>query len=167
LRPDLRLLDLRGNVDTRLRKLREGNFEAIVLALAGLRRLGLRGPEESVLPPELFLPACGQGALGLEYVEARRDLASLLAFMEHRPTRLRVEAERSFLRALGGNCQTPIAAHASLAEEGKLLLDGLVASPDGSCVIRRRIWGDPAEAARLGRELAEQILAAGGRETLI
>ncbi|MDR2051593.1 MAG: hydroxymethylbilane synthase [Deltaproteobacteria bacterium] len=166
LRPDLRLLDLRGNVDTRLRRLREGDFEAVVLALAGLRRLGLRGPRESVLPPEIFLPACGQGALGLEYMEEREDLAELLAFMEHRPTRRRVEAERAFLRVLGGNCQTPIAAHTSFPQEGTLLLDGLVASADGVRVIRGSVSGRAAEAEGLGRELAERILAAGGGEIL-
>ncbi|MCL1916075.1 MAG: hydroxymethylbilane synthase [Desulfovibrionaceae bacterium] len=165
LRPDLQVSGLRGNVDTRLKKLLQGEFAAIILAQAGLRRLGLSAPQEQILNPEHFLPAVGQGALGLEYSLDNQDLAQKLAFMDHAPTRRQVEGERAFLAELEGGCQTPIAACARL-EDALLTLDGLVATPDGRRIIRRRIQGSASQAVGLGQSLAKEIKAAGGTEIL-
>lgn len=158
LRPDLRVVNLRGNVDTRLRKLHEGECEAAVMALAGLKRLGLHAPREQILSPSAFLPACGQGALGLEYLEKRSDIAELLAFLDHKPTRICVEAERAFLEALGGGCQAPIAAHASWRGIGVLRLEGLIASPSGEGLARDCLMGKATAPQRLGQALAANIL---------
>jgi len=160
-RPDLVIEMLRGNLDTRLRKLREGHFDAIVLAAAGLRRLGWDAEITEYLPVELSLPAIAQGALG---IEARRDdhvVRDLLARFEHRPTRMTVTAERALLHRLEGGCQVPIAAHA-LLEGDTLTLDGLVASVDGRRMIRQQIRGQAADAHQLGTTLGERLLAAGG-----
>jgi hydroxymethylbilane synthase len=166
LRPDLRVRTLRGNVDTRLRKLQEGEFDAIVMAAAGMRRLGLHAPQEHELSVKQFLPAAGQGALGLEYATRNTALAPILACLDHLPTRLRVEAERAFLAELGGGCQTPIAAHACLKGQETLCLDGLVASPDGKRLIRRQMSGPADKAGSLGITLAVKIKAEGGGEIL-
>lgn len=165
LRPDLKVASLRGNVETRLRKLAEGQFAAIIMAAAGMKRLGLKTPKEKILDPAVFLPASGQGALGIEYAEARRDVADLLAFLDDPASRARVRAERAFLAALEGGCQTPIAAHATLRADG-LFLDGLVADLTGTRIIRRQRLAPADRAAELGRELAEEVKAAGGAEIL-
>ncbi len=168
-RPDVRVEPLRGNVETRLRKLQEGQYDAIILAAVGVRRLGLETPYMEPLPPDRFLPAAGQGALGLEVPADRPDLLELLAPLNHMPSRLRVEAERGFLAGLNGDCQVPIAAHATL-KGNDLILEGLVAHTDGSVVIRRSLRGEavstPDEAAALGRTLAGQVLEDGGRSVL-
>ena len=152
---------LRGNLDTRLRKLREGQFDAIVLAAAGLRRLGWEAEITECLPVRVSLPAIAQGALG---IEARNDdtfVRDLLSRFEHRPTRITVTAERALLHRLEGGCQVPIAAYAVL--EGEVLtLDGLVASVDGRRIIRHQFKGISAEASQLGTKLAEHLLAEGG-----
>jgi hydroxymethylbilane synthase len=160
-RSDFVIEMLRGNLDTRLRKLREGQFDAIVLAAAGLRRLGWDAEITEYLPVHLSLPAIAQGALG---IEARSDdpvVRDLLSRFEHRPTRITVTAERALLHRLEGGCQVPIAAHAVLEDE-RLTLDGLVASVDGRRVIRHQIQGPQAEAQYLGTRLAERLLADGG-----
>ncbi|MDR1242157.1 MAG: hydroxymethylbilane synthase [Deltaproteobacteria bacterium] len=174
LRPDLQICSLRGNVETRLRKLNDGLFDAIILAGAALKRLGLFAPFQNELSTQYFLPAPGQGALGIEYLRERRDLAELLAFLEHYPTRLCVEAERAFLSALDGNCQTPIGALALLEQNrsgaGLLTLDGLVATVSGKKILRASLScrpENPEQAARLGAELALSIKKAGGTEILI
>ena len=139
-RPDLSISMLRGNLDTRLRKLREGQFDAIVLAAAGLRRLGWEREITEYLAPEISLPAIGQGALG---IEGRRDDAfvrEVLSRLEHGPTRTTVMAERALLHRLQGGCQVPIAAHATIAGS-EVVLEGLVASVDGKEVIRDRVTG--------------------------
>lgn len=168
-RNDLAFAVLRGNVGTRLRKLDEGEYGAIVLAYAGLRRLGLDAERAvSVLPADVSIPAVGQGALGIEGREGDLRLRALLAPLEHGPTRITVEAERAFLARLHGSCSTPLAAHARI-EEGSLQLDGMVGSLDGSRIVRGGVhdWigGAPQEAMatahRLGRALAEQLLAQG------
>ncbi len=171
LRPELEVVSLRGNVDTRLRKLEEGQFEAMVLATAGLRRLGLNTPFEQVLGPPVFLSAAGQGALGVQHRDDRDDVAEMVAFLDHAPTRICVTAERAFLAQLGGGCQVPVAAHAVVVKDGPelvqtLLLDGLVAAPDGSRIIRREIRGATQEAATLGATLALSVVEAGGGEIL-
>ncbi|MGB4892972.1 MAG: hydroxymethylbilane synthase [Nitrospira sp.] len=160
-RPDFTIEMLRGNLDTRLRKLREGQFDAIVLAAAGLRRLAWDAEITEYLPVHLSLPAIAQGALG---IEARSDdtfVRELLSRFEHRPTRITVTAERALLHRLEGGCQVPIAAHAEL-DGDRLTVDGLVASVDGRRVIRHQIQGPASEAQALGTNLAERLLADGG-----
>ena len=160
-RPDFIIGMLRGNLDTRLRKLHDGQFDAIVLAAAGLRRLAWEQEITEYLPVAVSLPAIAQGALG---IEARSDdtfVRELLARFEHAATRITVTAERALLHRLEGGCQVPIAAHAVL-EGDTLRLDGLVASVDGRRIIRHQITGAAAEAFRLGTTLAERLLADGG-----
>lgn len=164
-RPDLKIEMLRGNLDTRLRKLREGHFEAIVLAAAGLKRMGWDGQITERLAPEVSLPAIGQGALGLE---GRRDdafLRELVMALEHPPTRAAVTAERALLDRLEGGCQVPIAAHATLAGD-QLRLEGLVASVDGRRIVQDRAEGPVAEAREIGLRLGEQLLRQGGEAIL-
>lgn len=166
LRPDLRVSSLRGNVDTRLRKLEEGIFDAIILATAGLQRLGLRAPCMLPLDPQRFMPAVGQGALGIECREDDYDLLVLLASLEDRETRVCVDAERGFLAGLNGGCQVPIAAHARLADEENLVLDGLVAEVDGSVILRGSRSGNAIDARQIGEALAVELLDGGGRAIL-
>lgn len=164
-RPDLSIGMLRGNLDTRLRKLREGHFDAVVLAAAGLRRLGWEGEITEYLAPEISLPAIGQGALG---VEGRRDdvfVRELLSGLEHEPTRTMVMAERALLHRLQGGCQVPIAAHATL-HGSEIVLEGLVASVDGKEVIRDRVKGPVDDPHSMGIQLAERLLSRGGDRIL-
>ena len=174
-RPDLRVVSLRGNVDTRLRKLMEGEFDAIIMAAAGMKRLELAVPHMSPLCPPDFLPAAGQGALGIELKDDRRDLKDLLAFLNHPQSFACVTAERAFLAGLEGGCQVPIAAHATLdkrpadgsvAEDATLRIEGLVADVTGARIIRKHAEGAPRNAADLGRALAESVKAAGGEAIL-
>jgi len=169
-RPDLRVASLRGNVDSRLRKLQEGQFNAVIMAAAGIGRLGLTAPYMDRLAPERFLPAACQGAIGLEIRDDRRDLAELLAPLEDRASRLCIEAERGFLSGLDCGCQAPVAAYATLGPDGVISLEALIARLDGSEVIRRRGASAPDagldEAGALGRELAGAILENGGRSVL-
>ena len=165
VRPDLSISMLRGNLDTRLKKLRDGQFDAIVLAAAGLRRLGWEHEITEYLAPEISLPAIGQGALG---IEGRRDDAfvrSLLSGLEHAPTRTMVLAERALLHRLQGGCQVPIAAHATLSGT-EVSLEGLVASVDGKEVIRDRVTGTAADPESIGLQLAERLLVRGGDRIL-
>jgi hydroxymethylbilane synthase len=157
-RPDLTLVDLRGNVDTRLRRLRDGDFDAILLALAGLTRLGRAGEVTEVVAPEIILPAPGQGAIALECREDDADRRRAAAALDHAATRRCVSAERAFLAALGGGCNVPLGAYAQ--EEGAALrLRGLVARVDGTEVVSgERSGTDPEEA---GRELAAELLGRG------
>ncbi|MGH7232240.1 MAG: hydroxymethylbilane synthase [Nitrospiraceae bacterium] len=164
-RPDLRIDVLRGNVDTRLRKVRSGDYDAIVLAAAGLRRLGWDGEVTEYLPLAVSLPAIGQGALGLE---GRRDDAfvrRLVSRLDHPPTRITVMAERALLDRLQGGCQVPIAAHAVMKQE-QIVIDGLIASLDGRQIIRDTVHGPAADAYALGVQLAEKLLANGGESIL-
>jgi hydroxymethylbilane synthase len=158
-RPDLEIVALRGNVDTRLRKLDDGEFDAIVLAAAGLTRLGLAARITEYLDPALSLPAVGQGVVGVECCDSPA-LSAVLAPLEHGPTRLCLTAERAFASRLEGSCQSPIAGYARLAGE-ELRIEGLVGSPDGRRVFREALAGQPADAAALGTALAERLLAAG------
>ena len=172
LRPDLKVVSLRGNVDTRMRKLTEGEFDAIVMAAAGVNRLGLRAPFMIPLAPPAFLPAAGQGALGIEFRDDRPDMRELLGFLNHPETFVRVTAERAFLAGLEGGCQVPIAAHATLAAAGEsgptgvLRLEGLVADVTGTRIIRKSVEGDPADARALGLKLARDVKEAGGVDIL-
>ena len=160
-RLDLRIELLRGNLDTRLRKLHNGEYEAIVLAAAGLSRMGWSNKVTEYLPPEVSLPAIGQGALALEGRCKDRFVQALVEKLEHRPTRTAVTAERALLERLEGGCQVPIAAHATVKGD-TLIMDGLIASVDGQRLIRDTIQGPASEAQGLGMQLAEKLLAQGG-----
>jgi hydroxymethylbilane synthase len=160
LRPDLRIEALRGNVDTRLRKLDEGNMDAIVLACAGLTRLGLESRITARLDPKVCLPAVSQGIIGIECRSGDMHTRALLRVLEHSATRIAMEAERSFAARLGGSCQSPIAAYAEL-DAGRINLTGVVAEPDGSRLMRDDASGGIENPADLGRQLAERMLAAG------
>ena len=167
LRPDLEVAMLRGNVETRLRKMKEGQYDAIILARAGVKRLGLGASLQQDLTPPSFLPAVGQGALGIEIREDRPEMRELVAFLDDMPTRLCVTAERAFLRRLDGGCQVPIAAHAVLEGEG-LVLEALVADPLGKVVFRDtvRCAATLEEADAAGQKLAEKLLADGADKIL-
>jgi hydroxymethylbilane synthase len=160
LRPDLCIETLRGNVDTRLKKLDRGEVDAILLACAGLVRLGLEARITARLDPQKCLPAVSQGIIGIECRSGDTATASLLAALEDAPTRIVMEAERAFSLALGGSCTSPIAAYAQL-EGDQLTLQGLVAEPNGARVLRNSQQGSGAQAAAVGRQLAERLLAAG------
>ena len=161
LRPDLNVQTIRGNVDTRLRKLDQGQFDVIVLASAGLRRLGWEHRIAESLDPSVMCPAVGQGALAIE----ARVGNSICQQLDDAPTRTCVMAERALLATLGGGCQVPIGAYARLDGDSLHLL-GVVVAPDGSRVIRLETQGPAAEGETLGAELGASLLAAGGRSIL-
>jgi len=164
--PFLAVTSLRGNLDTRLRKLDEGQYDAIILAAAGLTRLGLGERIRSVMPAEVSLPAAGQGALGIECLAARPDRDRLAAALgRRRRPPPRVLAERAVARALAGSCEVPLGAYA-LMREGALWLRGFVARPDGSTIVRAERTGAPAAAEALGRALAEDLRAQGAEAIL-
>jgi hydroxymethylbilane synthase len=165
LRPDLSIQSVRGNLDTRLRKLAEGQYDALVLAAAGLKRLGCADRIAECLPVETMCPAVGQGALAIETRQDGGAAENACRGLDHPETRAAVVAERAVLAALGGGCQVPIGAHARI-EDGQLRLLAVVLSPDGSKAVRRQSAGPLAEAQRLGEELGKELLAAGAREIL-
>ncbi len=164
LRPDLRIETIRGNVATRLRKIDEG-FDAVVLAHAGLRRLGLADRVVQVFSTDEMLPAVAQGALAIEARQDDAETLRRLAPLEDRDTRIQVEAERGFLRRLQGGCQVPIAGHADVKGD-RVRLRGLVANLDGTVIIRGERSGAAGDAAAIGQELAEELLARGAGEIL-
>ena len=169
MRPDLKILQLRGNVDTRFRKLDEGQFDAIILATAGVKRLGWEERITERISPELILPAIGQGAIGIECRMDDGFINELLSPLNHRETSLSVTAERAFLKRLEGGCQVPIAAYARVVEEeGRELLtiDGLVGSVDGKVIIRDSRKGPAEDAAAIGDALARDLLQRGARAIL-
>ena len=160
IRPDFTIQQLRGNVDTRLRKLREGQYDAIILAAAGVKRLGLAGNVTEYLSPEISLPAIGQGALGIECRMDDKEINGMIAFFNHPESRTCVTGERALLRKLEGGCQVPIACYGRVTD-GKLGLTGLVGSVDGTEIIKDSIEGPQAEAESLGVTLAEKLLQQG------
>jgi hydroxymethylbilane synthase len=165
-RPDLSLCDLGGDVDERLSALGTGEYDAVIIGAASLMRLDLRNRIDQLIDPEIMLPAPGQGALGLE-VRQGDDWAEELAYsLNHRASFVRVTAERAFLRALGVGDECAAAALATLGSDDTLLLEGVVARPDGRELIRAEIEGEAEEAAELGYDLAQDLLAEGGRELL-
>ncbi|HEV7376218.1 MAG TPA: hydroxymethylbilane synthase [Pyrinomonadaceae bacterium] len=164
-RPDLIVKELRGNVDTRLRKLDEGQYDAIILATAGLRRLGLKERISAPIEIEEMLPAVGQGALAVETRNDDEETLRLLAALEHRQTRTACMAERALLRELGGGCQLPIAAYA-VVNENRLRLYGLVADPSGETIIRDSLEGAASNAEQLGSELAIRLRERGAESLL-
>jgi hydroxymethylbilane synthase len=159
-RPDLRIQALRGNVNTRLRRLDDGELDAIILACAGMVRLGWEARITTRLDTSVSLPAVSQGVIGIECRDDDSRTRDLLAPLEHAATRIAMDAERAFSGRLGGSCQSPVAAYATL-QSGRLLLDGLVAEPDGSKLLRESITGTPSDSVAIGEELAERVLAAG------
>ncbi len=165
-RPDLRIESLRGNVGTRLQRLDEGRYDAIILAAAGLKRLGLETRIRQILPTEVCLPAIGQGAIGIETRcdDARVD--ALVACLDDQDTHDRIRAERALNARLEGGCQVPIAGHADWLDSGQLRLRGLVGRPDGGTVIAAERRGPREDAEAIGRALAEELLAAGA-ETIL
>ncbi len=165
LRPDLVIKPLRGNVNTRLRKLDEGKYDAIILASAGLIRLGFEDRITATIGPEQSLPAIGQGAVGIECRSDDERINSLLAPLHHQETAYCVAAERAMNQRLMGGCQVPIAGYAML-ENGVLWLRGLVGEPDGSRILRGEVEGATAEAEQMGFGLAEKLLDWGADEIL-
>jgi hydroxymethylbilane synthase len=161
LRPDLDVRDLRGNVDTRLRKVESGEYEAVLLAKAGLDRLGLSQRITETLSPESFLPAVGQGAIGIECRLGDEDTSEMVSRLDDGGTRSAIIAERSLLRAVQGGCQVPLGAWARM-ERGELVLEACVCSVDGTQYVRERASAPAEKAAELGHQVANSLLAAGG-----
>ena len=164
-RPDLQIMDLRGNVDTRLRKLDEGLYDAIILAAAGLERLGHGDRITALIPPDVCLPAVGQGALAIEARTADDEVRSMLECLNDLPTKQSTDAERAFLGLLEGGCQVPIGVHADVAGE-QIKIEAIIAALDGSTVLRDTITGKAEDAVALGQQLGKKMLAAGGQEIL-
>lgn len=164
-RPDLIISDLRGNLDTRLKKMETEKLDAIILAVAGLKRLGWQDLITQVLPTEICLPAVGQGALALEARSNDLEVRAMLEFLNHQETSVAAEAERAYLAEVEGGCQIPIGVYAYVEEE-TLILEAAILSVDGKRQIRRTVSGQPSEGIKLGRALAQEMLDAGGREIL-
>ena len=162
LRGDVEIKDLRGNVDTRVRKLDEGRYDALILATAGLVRLGLQHRISARIPLSEMLPAVGQGAIAIETRSDSDFAVAATSKLDHGETRIACVAERAFLRGLGGGCELPIAAHAVL-EQDLLFLDGLVAKPDGSEIVRDRVSGPLDQAEAIGAMLARRLIDCGAR----
>jgi hydroxymethylbilane synthase len=165
LRPDLDIRDLRGNVDTRLRKVESGEYEAVMLAKAGLDRLGMSERITEVLQPEKFLPAVGQGAIGVECRLRDAEAGDLLATLDDAETRAAIIAERALLGAMQGGCQVPLGAWARV-ERGELVIEACVCSVDGTQYVRQRATASPDKAAELGQHLAQLLVQAGAQEIL-
>ena len=159
VRPDLRIVTLRGNVQTRLAKLARGDADATVLALAGLRRMGLEDPAWVVLEPEQMVPAAGQGVIGVTVRADDGELRELLAAITDPDAQVTGTAERALLGMLDGSCRTPIGAYACVSAAGRVHLTGLVARPDGSFLLRRELEGMAADAQRIGVELGTALRA--------
>lgn len=164
-RPDLEILDLRGNVDTRLRKLDEGLYDAIILAAAGLERLGHGDRITALIPPDICLPAVGQGALAIEARTADSEVRAMLDFLNCTATKQATDAERAFLGLVEGGCQVPIGVHADVKEDN-IKIEAIIAALDGSTVLRDTITGKAADAVSLGQQLGRKMLAAGGQDIL-
>ena len=165
IRPDLTVHPLRGNLDTRIRKLKTEDLDAIIVAAAGVKRLGLKAYITEYLPEAIMLPAIGQGALAIETRDDDDSTLRLIAPLDHRETRLAVKSERAFLARLEGGCQVPIAGRAKIVGD-ELELTGLVAEVDGSVLLRETIRGREDQPEKLGVELANRLLKQGGREIL-
>ncbi len=162
-RPDLDIHPLRGNVDTRIRKLENGDYDAIILAAAGLNRLGKTQLIREVISAEVMCPAAGQGALGIEIRAGDSRMREILAFLDDKNARVTTTCERALLNQLGGGCQVPIGAHAIIVH-GKIHLFGVVARPDGTLILREQLTGiDPV---KLGEEVGKKLLAQGGQQIL-
>lgn len=164
-RPDLNIVDLRGNVDTRLRKLDEGNMDAIILAASGLTRLGHADRIKEIIPGDYCLPAVGQGALAVECRTDNFRVRQMLDFLNDAATKQATDAERAFLGLIEGGCQVPIGVHAEV-KENRIFIEAVIASLDGSTVLRDKTEGNAQDAAALGRALGQKMLENGGKEIL-
>jgi len=164
-RGDLELIPLRGNLDTRLKKLEKENLDGIVLAMAGVKRLGFESRITEIIPAEISLPAIGQGALGIETRRGDKEVEERIHFLNDPPSAIAVSAERAFLKKLEGGCQVPIAAFARIIDSN-LHIDGLVGTIDGKRLIKHHLEGTIAQAESLGTELAEILLKKGAKEIL-
>ena len=165
LRPDLHFEELRGNVNTRLRKFEESNWEAILMARAGLERIGLEENISTILDPIAFVPAVGQGILGIEVAQSNTDALKMISELIHEPSWKAALAERALLRGLGGGCHTPIAAYARY-EDAEFVMDALVCSPEGSPYYRKQKKSDGNDPESLGKELALELLEMGAGDRL-
>jgi hydroxymethylbilane synthase len=165
LRPDLKVMDIRGNLDTRLKKLESGDYDAIILACAGLRRLGLENRISSRFEYTQMLPAPGQGALAVEIRINDTRIENMVATLNHAPTALAVSAERSFLIHMGGGCNVPVAAHACVRQD-MIEVDALVSSPDGRRTVRDSVKAKSDQTNEAVAALSDRILSRGGREIL-
>ena len=165
IRSDLQIFDLRGNVDTRLKKLDDKNFDAIILAAAGLKRLGYEDRIKEIISPSIILPAVGQGALAIETLADRSDIIDLLKILDDFETRVAVSAERSFLKVVDGGCQVPIGVYAEISDK-KVTIKAIISSLDGKNIFRDKISGSIVDAEILGESLANNLLNSGGREIL-
>ena len=164
-RPDLKIVDLRGNVDTRLKKLDEGQMDAIILAAAGLTRLGHEDRIKQIIPQDYCLPAVGQGALAIECRSDNFQVRQMLDFLNDTPTKQATDAERAFLGLLEGGCQVPIGVHAKV-KDGHLNMTAVIASLDGSTLLRDTAEGEATDAVAIGRALGQKMLDNGGKEIL-
>lgn len=165
VRPDLKIVDLRGNVDTRLRKLDEGQMDAIILAAAGLERLGHKDRIKEVIPADICLPAVGQGALAIECRTDNEEVRQMLEFLNNLPTKQATDAERAFLGLIEGGCQVPIGVHAEV-ENDIITINAIIASLDGTTILRDTISGSAQDAETLGKQLGNKMLAEGGKQIL-
>ncbi len=165
LRPDLNIMDIRGNLDTRLKKLRDGAYDAIILACAGLRRLGLQNQISSILEHSQMLPAPGQGALAIETRAGDSRIEAIASELNHPPTALAVSAERSFLQNMGGGCNVPVGVHGCV-EQNVIQIDALVSTPDGQRSVRDSIRLEAEKSKEAVAALSQRILSRGGREIL-
>jgi hydroxymethylbilane synthase len=164
-RPDLEIVAIRGNVDTRIKRLESGEFDAIILAAAGLNRLGLSSKITELLSPPKYIPAVGQGALGIEVRTDDREVNSLLEFLNHNETALAVRAERAFLHRLEGGCQVPLGAYAFI-DKDRIVIHGMVSELDGCMVIRDSLTGSIEQPEQVGETLAARLLAMGADKIL-
>ena len=164
-RPDLDVVDIRGNLDTRLRKVSSGQFDGIILAAAGLIRMGWEEQITEYLSMDICLPAVAQGALAIEAREGDEEIKRLVSVLNHEPTRQATTAEQAFLRCLGGGCRTPIAAFGQI-NGGTLELEGMVSTPDGGKLLRAGVKGSAELPEEVGSQLGEKLVARGGREIL-
>lgn len=165
-RPDFQIVDVRGNVPTRLRKFDESDWDGMILAYAGLERLGLRERIAESIPAEIMIPAVGQGAVAVEVRDEPGEISAMISKLDHRETRTCITAERAFLRRLEGGCQVPIGGHATLTGQHELSLSGYVGSLDGTVAYRKTIKGPTEAAEELGERLADELLAMGAGQLL-
>ncbi len=165
-RPDLEIVDLRGNLDTRLKKLEAGDFDAILVAMAGLTRLGLADKASEIIPYDIMLPAVGQGALCIEIRENDEQIKKIIKIVQHFDTRFEVMAERTLLHRLQGGCQIPVGAHAEIIFPVNLKMEAVVCSLDGTTIIRDSVEGKVDDFSIMGIELANKLLGRGGRNIL-
>lgn len=164
-RKDLVIKDLRGNVDTRIRKLEEGQYDGIILAYAGLKRLGLENKVKQIFEPDYMIPAVAQGFLGIEARLDDEKTKQIVSVLNHKESQLRAEAERAFLKTLEGGCQVPLAAYSEI-KNGKLKITGFVSDLEGNRIFKDSLEGNPEDAENIGKTLAEKLLNAGAKEVL-